>query len=490
MLERERDLEAFGHSEIPFERVVERLAPVRSQTHTPLFQVAFSFEHRVSGAVDLPGLTVTPMPFETGIAQFDLALTLGESDDGLMGVLRYATDLFDGSTADAIAHRYMAVLAAVVADPSLRVDSVDLLADTERDALVPIHGPASAPFLSWAGLVSDATDANPDGVAVVWEGVSYTYREVDRAASRLAVVLAGRGARPETLIAVAIPRSVASVVAIWAVAKTGAGFVPVDPTYPVERIAHMLTDSGVTVGVTTADTVLPDTGVQWVLLDDLDTTAGAVFDPVPVRPEHPAYVIYTSGSTGRPKGVVVTNAGLANLAAERRSRYAITAATRFLHHTSISFDMAVGEQVSALSGAATLVIAPTGLLGTELTAFLVEERVSHALITPAVLATLDPAAVPELDVLGVGGEAVSADLVDRWAPGRAMRNGYGPTRGHRHRHRRRPVSGRARCRSGRWCTGSPPWCWTRGCGRSRPGWWASCIWPGPPWPAATTPSRA
>ena len=179
---------------------------------------------------------------------------------------------------------------------------------------------------------------------MVWEGVSYTYREVDRAASRLAVVLAGRGARPETLIAVAIPRSVASVVAIWAVAKTGAGFVPVDPAYPRERIAHMLTDSGVTVGVTTAETVLPDTGVQWVLLDELDTTAGAVFDPVPVRAEHPAYVIYTSGSTGRPKGVVVTNAGLANLAAERRSRYAITAATRFLHHTSISFDMAVGEQ--------------------------------------------------------------------------------------------------------------------------------------------------
>src|SRR6185503_302376 len=170
------------------------------------------------------------------------------------------------------------------------------------------------------------------------------------------------------LVTIAVQRSLASVVAIWAVAKTGAAFVPVDPTYPPERITHMLTDSGATLGLTNRDFVesVPATKIDWILLDDVDTTPPSDRVLVPAAPEHPAYVVYTSGSTGRPKGVVVPNAGLANLAADRLARHAVTRETRFLHNATISFDMALGEQISALGQAATLVIAPMGMLGSDL----------------------------------------------------------------------------------------------------------------------------
>ena len=175
---------------------------------------------------------------------------------------------------------------------------------------------------------------------------------------------------------------------------------------------------------------LPD-DVEWLVLEDIAEELAAAPVSVswpPVRIDNPAYMIYTSGSTGKPKGVVVTHSGLANLAAERREHYQITSDARFLHTASPSFDMAVGEMISALSAAATLVIVPvTTIGGDDLAELLDSQRVTHALITPAVLSTIAPHDHEHLRVLGVGGEAVSAELVDRWQPGRTMLNGYGPT---------------------------------------------------------------
>ncbi len=199
----------------------------------------------------------------------------------------------------------------------------------------------------------------------------------------------------------------------------------------------MLFDSGAHLGITVAGErdALPDS-VSWIVLDELaDALEAAPATPVtdaerarPVRVENPAYMIYTSGSTGRPKGVVVTHGGLANLATERREHYRVEQSSRFLHNTSPSFDMAVGEMMSALSAAATLVITPPSVIGgDELAAFIRGEHVTHALITPAMLSSIDPAGLEELRVLGVGGEACTPELVARWQPGRIMLNGYGPT---------------------------------------------------------------
>ncbi|MBF6464889.1 amino acid adenylation domain-containing protein [Nocardia beijingensis] len=297
--------------------------------------------------------------------------------------------------------------------------------------------------------MATAVEANPTGTAVVFaDAVSsrghLTYAELDARSTRLARLLIDRGVGPEDLVAVGIPRSVESVVAVWAVAKTGAGFVPVDPNYPADRVEHMVKDSGAVLGLAVARVVedLPSE-IEWLVIDsDSCTRALEDYPTEPVtyadrlrqlRAEHPAYVIYTSGSTGMPKGVVVTQAGLAGFCAEQRDRYRVTSASRTLHFASPSFDASVLELLLALGGAATMVVvAPTVYGGDELAALLRREAVTHAFITPAALASVDPSGLDELRVVVAGGEACPPELVRRWvlpiADGeREFYNGYGPT---------------------------------------------------------------
>jgi len=226
---------------------------------------------------------------------------------------------------------------------------------------------------------------------------------------------------------------------VWAVARTGAAFLPVDPGYPLDRIEHMLTDSGAVSGVTVREhrDRLP-AAVTWIVLDDVrdadrirTQSPGPVTDAdrtAPLHESHPAYLIYTSGSTGVPKGVAVTHRGLANLAAEERDRLAVTRGSRVLHFASPSFDASVFELVMAFCAGATLVIAPPTIYGgTELAALLSDERVSHGFVTPTALASMDPLGFESLRTLVVAGEACPPELVARWAPGRRMFNAYGPT---------------------------------------------------------------
>ncbi|MFR9753249.1 amino acid adenylation domain-containing protein, partial [Nocardia sp. 004] len=298
-------------------------------------------------------------------------------------------------------------------------------------------------------LMAMAVEKNPTGTAVVLADAADTlaelsYAELDIRSTRLARLLIDRGIGPEDLVAVGVPRSVESVVAVWAVAKTGAGFVPIDPKYPADRVAHMVADSGVVFGltVTGARAGLPD-AVEWVSIDSLECARQLEeFSAEPVtyadrvrvlRAEHPAYVIYTSGSTGLPKGVSVTQAGLAGFCAEQRDRYGVTEASRTLHFASPSFDASVLELLLALGGAATMVVvSPSVYGGDELAAVLGREGVTHAFVTPAALASVDPVGLDQLRVVVVGGEACPPELVRRWTGPvtggvREFFNGYGPT---------------------------------------------------------------
>lgn len=205
----------------------------------------------------------------------------------------------------------------------------------------------SAPTASLAHLLAVAVERNPDGIAVVSESGALTYRELDAASSRLARLLISRGIGPEDRVAPFLTRSLESVLATWAVAKTGAAFVPVDPTYPADRIAYMLNDSGAGLVLTTEEHAgaLPGEAPALVL-DSAEVradSAGMSSEPVffderrgVVRAENAAYVIYTSGSTGRPKGVVVTHSGLANFCAEQVERYGLSPQSRTLHFASPS----------------------------------------------------------------------------------------------------------------------------------------------------------
>ncbi|MGV9674912.1 amino acid adenylation domain-containing protein [Nocardia sp. NPDC003482] len=445
---RETDLRAFANADIPFERLVEALDPARSAARHPLFQVALSFENLAGTAFDLPGLSFTALDPAADTAKFDLLLTMREqraadgSEAGLAAEITYARDLFDEATVADLGRRFRRLLAAVAAAPATAAGDLDLLDDSERADLVRRAGAPAVPPRTLPDLMAAAVDANPDGPAVVYQGRSYSYTQLDLASSKLARRLVELGAGPDVLVAVAIPRSIEAVVALWSVTKSGAAFVPVDPTYPADRIAHMVADSRAALGVTLRAVVaeLPEVSGGWVVLDtpefayQVDSLSGEPITDAdrlaPLRPGNAAYVIYTSGSTGLPKGVVVTHAGLANFSAEQVERYGLDHDSRALAFASPSFDASVLELLLAVGGAGALVLVPPRTFGgDELADLIARERATHAFLTPSVLASLDPAALAEMKVIVAGGEAVPAELAAKWAgaPGRRFHNGYGPT---------------------------------------------------------------
>ncbi|MCJ0905033.1 amino acid adenylation domain-containing protein [Rhodococcus sp. ARC_M6] len=442
---RETDLAAFAHGDVPFERLVDVLDPVRSQAHNPLFQVALAFQNLGQSQLTLPGLDIAEFDIAETVAKFDLQLTLVEAVDGhgMTATFTYATDLFDEGTVVSFAARLTRILEAVVGDASQPVGDIDILEIPERLELTSRRASSGISPKPLADILAETALRYPGNEALRFEDRSMTYAEVDAWSSRLARVLIARGLGAEDLVAVSIPRSIESVLLVWAVSKAGAAVVPIDPHYPADRIAHMVSDSGVAVGLTLEAELagLTDT-VEWLAVDSVqcaELMAAQDSSPVradervrPVLPAHPAWVIYTSGTTGLPKGVVATGAGLASFSATQAQHYKVTPNSRTLHFASPSFDASMLELFLAVATGAAMVIVPTSVYGgDELTELFTSERVTHAFITPAALASMDPSGLDDLAVVGVGGEAYSPELMAKWADQsnrrRTFLNVYGPT---------------------------------------------------------------
>lgn len=288
-------------------------------------------------------------------------------------------------------------------------------------------------------ILTAAAEASPTREAVRYEGRSLTYTELDEWSSRIARVLIARGIGTEDRVIVAMPRSIESIVSVWAIVKTGAAFVPVDPNYPAARIAHMLWDSKPQIGLTLSKLYhsLPES-IPWLTLDGDEgekLIQSFPAEPIafeerirPVRPAHAAWVIYTSGSTGTPKGVVVTHLGLTSLLAEQTKKYQVAPQSKTAHFASPSFDASLLELLLAVARGSTMVIVPPWVYGgDELNQILETEKVSHLFVTPSVLATLDPSRLSRVEVLAVGGEPLPKNLVSDWSRGRRLLNVYGPT---------------------------------------------------------------
>nr|WP_307188867.1 non-ribosomal peptide synthetase [Nocardia anaemiae] len=439
---RDADLQAFAHADIPFERLVDLLNPERSTARHPLFQVALSFQNLPDNSFELPELRVDTVDLAIDTAKFDLSLAITElpgATEGMYAVFSFARDLFDESTVRVFADRFVRLLEAITARPDLPMGDLPLLAESEAKFLTRVH-PA---HVTAAGLLPDLLTRGlrrgADRTAIRYQGRSISYRELDEYSSRLARVLIDRGVGPESLVALALPRSYQMVAAVLAVSKAGGAHVPVDPNYPVDRVRHMLTDSGALVGLTASEYLgeLP-ADVQWLALDDAETdalcaarSAAPITDAdriMPLRPHHVAYVIYTSGSTGMPKGVAVTHTGLGGLVDHSVGLYRLEPKHRLLHICSPSFDVSVLEWLVGLSVGATVVIVPAAVIGgPELGDLLRAEQVTHSIITPAVLGSVDPVGLDQLEMLMVCGDATTPELLGKWQPGRRYYNGYGPT---------------------------------------------------------------
>ncbi|SEF52734.1 non-ribosomal peptide synthase domain TIGR01720/amino acid adenylation domain-containing protein [Actinacidiphila yanglinensis] len=432
---RDKSLAAYDNQDVPFERLVELLDVERSTAYQPLFQVMLAWQF-VWPRIELPGLRATPVPAGTGTAKFDLYVNIVPDASGRAhGRLEYAADLFDPATAMAMVDRFVRVLRHVVADPAVALADLDVLGEDERSWLLRTANDTAEPTLE-PGLVETVARharATPDALAVIGEGESLTYRELDARADRLAHWLIGLGVRPESLVAVRLPRSVDLVVALLAVLKAGAAYVPIDPDHPRARIDHILRDSRPAL-VLDAGTLAGASGASSRASDASAGTddAGEPALPVRVSPQNTAYVIYTSGSTGNPKGVAISRGALANFLATMGRRVPLTAADRWLAVTTISFDIAGLELYLPLVSGAAVVLAGKDTVSdpAAVVALMRRHQVSAVQATPSfwrMLVTHEPDAARGVRVL-VGGEALPARLAATLAGAAGeVFNVYGPT---------------------------------------------------------------
>ncbi|MER7751514.1 amino acid adenylation domain-containing protein [Kitasatospora sp. NPDC097643] len=453
---RETVLAALAHQDVPFEKLVDRLGTGRSLARQPLFQVMLAFQNNAAAELDLPGLSAEVTPVGTGTAKFDLAFELAErhtaggAPDGITGTLEYSTDLFTERTARGLAERLVHLIGELAAAPDRPLSGLDALLPAERERLLGSWSGAGTPTTAGTEPLPALFEAQarraPERPALRWfEGgevrFDVGYGELNERANRLAHHLIALGAGPGRIVALALPRTVDAVVAVLAVLKSGAAYLPVDPAYPRERIAYLLEDADPLVVLSHGSVAdrLPAGAGPVLLLDDPGTAAAIgrcpAHDPAdadrlaPLEPGHPAYVIYTSGSTGRPKGVLVPHRSVAALAAEH-GRFGVGPGTRVLQFASFSFDAAAWELLTALLCGAVLVLAAEAdrAPGEPLAELVAEAGIEVLCIPPTVLSAW-PARLPMPEGLTLitAGEACPPELVERWSRGRRMLNAYGPT---------------------------------------------------------------
>ncbi|AYN39399.1 amino acid adenylation domain-containing protein [Streptomyces dangxiongensis] len=449
---RETDLTAYAHQDLPFEQLVRELGVERSLARHPLFQVMLVLDAFQRDGAALDGLTAEgvarPDTGEHGTAKFDLSLRVTEhrgpdgEPAGLTGTLAYATDLFDRPTAEAMTARFTRLLEEVAAAPHRALGDLDIPTLEKELQTGPHDGTEEALGSLIPRMIEEQVARTPDAPAVAGVGGTLTYAELNERANRLARLLIRQGAGPERVVALMVPRSPDMVVAVLAVLKSGAAYLPLDSEYPADRIAYMLGDAAPALALTTTavrDRLPAAPGATRIVLDEPATRAalaGLAADDLTdtdrtasLTPRTPAYVIYTSGSTGRPKGVVVEHRGIPNLVRARIEPYAMGPGSRVLQFASLSFDAALSEICTPLSCGACLVLGPADMLDqvAELPELIRAHGVTHATLPPAVLTRLPEDALPSVRTLVIAGEAPPDGLVARWAAGRAMFNCYGPT---------------------------------------------------------------
>ncbi len=435
---REASLAAFEHDALPFERLVQELRVERVASHSPIVQVAIAPQPPGERDLRLAGLSVEHLEGPSQRAVFDLTLFCWETPGGLAGTIEYSTDLFERPTIERLVGHLLTLLAGAAAEPTTVVGKLPMLTAEEERRILRDWNDTAAPHAEGScfhELFAAQSTRTPDAVAVVEpSGRALSYAELDARTNTLARYLRDLGVGPDALVAIAVERSLDLVVGILGILKAGGGYLPLDPTYPRDRLEYMLSDAAPIALVTEAhlEAVLPAFAGPVVRLDaDADAIArrSAAALPRTAEPHHLAYVIYTSGSTGRPKGAMIEHRNLVNMAEAQRLGLSMTPDARVLQFSSISFDAAVWEMATTLTIGATLCLLPRGRppLGVELGRLLRDLRVTVATLPPSVLPDIPPDYASALTTLVVAGEACSAELVAKWAPGRRFINAYGPT---------------------------------------------------------------
>ncbi|MCZ8125782.1 MAG: amino acid adenylation domain-containing protein [Microcystis sp. LE19-114.1B] len=438
---RQTCLEAYQHQDIPFEFLVEQLKPVRSLSYNPIFQVMFTVENNDSEALNLPELKIEWIDSSYPFAKFDLSLLVLESDGQLNCTWEYATDLFATTTIQRMAEHWEVLLQQIVTNPQQTISTLSWLtkADQEKLELWNQTNTNYPQDKTLVDLFEEQVNKTPDNIALVFEEQSLTYQELNQKANQLAHFLhQNYQIKPDTLIGICIERSLDMAIALLAVLKAGAAYVPIDSNYPEERIKYILENSKISLLLTQSfindklSGFFSEFSGQLINLDRLNFESFPCHNlALQSKPNDLAYVIYTSGSTGQPKGVMVEHKGLCNLALVEIETFDVHPSSRVLQFASFSFDAFIWEVLMAWGGGATLYLGNKDNLmpGLPLVERLRDDAITHITLPPSALAVLPWENLPSLQTIIVAGEACSPELVKKWSQGRNFFNGYGPTEG-------------------------------------------------------------
>jgi len=440
-------LGAQANQDLPFEELVETLAPHRDLSHNPLFQVMFN--HQVMdaalSAAAVPGLSLELLAAQTSRAKFDLALDTQEHGGSLSASLSYATDLFDAPTAQRMFDHWQNLLWQMSATPAKPIGELCMLSEGERNWLLRDLNPGlgcAAELRTVHGLIQDQARLRPGAPALVVAGRQLDYQQLNRWANRLAARLRQAGVGPEVRVGIAVERSVEMLVSLLAVLKAGSAYVPLDPTHPRERLSYMIEDSGVSLVLVQphlrAELPIPEgVGTLEVTADGSGLEGFPEHDAnYPVAADNLAYLIYTSGSTGRPKGVAVTHGPLAMHCLAIAARYGMTPEDRELQFASINFDGAHERWLVPLVSGSMLMLRDNDAWDVERTAREIDEHgITIACFTPSYLQQLaehlgEAGAALPIRSYTVGGEGTSRatfDQIQRVLRPPRIINGYGPT---------------------------------------------------------------
>lgn len=446
---------AYEHQALPFEVLLDALQPERTLSHAPLFQVMFALENMPQHDLNLHDLSLRVRNLPTTTTKFDLTLILWEGPEGFSGVWEYDSDLFDVATIERMIQHYQTLLGNLVLQSERPVLHASMLTDSEHHQIVWEWNNTTVDFgppQTIDALFEQQVARTPDAVAVslgnitgkpqrvpservIANDLTLSYSELNIHANQLAHHLIELGIEADTLVAVAMERSLEMVVSVLAILKARGAYVPIDPTYPQERIRTMLEDSTVPILLTQShlawvnetispikhvinvDTVWEELATQPITNPQTQTTSSDL-----------AYVIYTSGSTGQPKGVTIPHHNLVNLVLDNIQAFAVSQDSIVMHAPTFGFDVEVGDFFMALCSGATLYLpAPQKLIGQFLRDQLRKSQATHVSLTPTALSTLHPEPYPHLQQMIIAGEALPDGMAHAWLQFTTVWNAYGPT---------------------------------------------------------------
>jgi amino acid adenylation domain-containing protein len=444
---REVCLEAYAHQHVPFDKLVEELGPERNLGRNPLFQVLFVLQNAPAMTLHLPDVEVSTLPVESTTAKFDITLAIEESTEGLRATFEYSTDLFRSETIRRLFRHYRNLLTEIVRDPKQTIENLPLL---DREEVLQLTEEWNCTQTEWdmpddtiVDLIERQISRVPEAIALEFERQRLTYAELNSRANQLARYLQSHGVGVEDRVCLCLARSVEMVIAILAVLKAGAAYVPVADSYPEDRIKYMLTDSGADLVLTqqsVRDRLCRLTGekVNWLALDsDWEEIGLHEGTNLPLKPsrENLAYVIYTSGSTGMPKGAMNVHSGLHNRLLWMQQTFSLGSGDAVLQKTPFSFDVSVWEFLWPLMTGAKLVVASPG--GHRDSSYLVrtirEAKITTLHFVPSMLQAFAQqggvATCVSLKRVFVSGEALPKELAEKWesAHPAELHNLYGPT---------------------------------------------------------------